>query len=72
MRTVTPAQIKQKLTYFRLMLSAPAAKPMEDSPTFIAWAILRMAIRPDEQSLFTVEMGTSAGIPAARAAARDM
>lgn len=35
-------------------------------------AIFLTAIRPEEQSLFTVEIGTSAGIPAAMAAALEM
>lgn len=72
MRTRATVQFKDDTTYFRLMLSAPAARPSEDSPTCIAWAILRIAIRPDEHNRFTVDMGTSAGIPAAIAAARDM
>lgn len=33
--------------------------------------MFRMAMRPEEHSLFTVDMGTSWGIPAARAAARE-
>lgn len=35
-------------------------------------AMLRIAIKPEEHSRFTVEMGTSCGIPAAIAAAREM
>jgi len=34
--------------------------------------MLRMAISPEEHSRLTVEMGTSCGIPAAIAAAREM
>lgn len=34
--------------------------------------MLRIAIKPEEQSRFTVEMGTPCGIPAAIAAAREM
>lgn len=34
--------------------------------------MVRIAMRPDEQSLFTVEIGTLFGIPAANAAAREM
>lgn len=48
-----------RLTDFKLILSTPTASPMEVSPAWMAWAILRMAIKPDEHSLFTTEMGTS-------------
>jgi hypothetical protein len=34
--------------------------------------MLQMAIKPEEHSRFTVEMGTWCGIPAAIAAAREM
>ena len=44
--------------YFRLMLSAPTARPNEASPDLMECAILRIAIRPEEHSLFTVEIGT--------------
>ena len=58
-------------THFKVILSTPKATPSEISPAWIACAMLRIDCRPEEQSLFTVEMGTSAGIPAARAAARE-
>jgi hypothetical protein len=35
------------------------------------WAIVRMAMRPEEHKRFTVWTGTVAGIPAASAAARE-
>jgi len=54
------------------MLSAATAKPRVASPAMIECAIWRMDMRPDEQSRFTVEMGTSYGIPAAIAAALEM
>lgn len=59
-------------TYFNDMLSIPTATPREISPDWIACAILRIDCRPDEQSRLTVEMGIEAGMPAARAAAREI
>lgn len=44
---------------------------MEDSPVLMAWAIFLIAISPEEHSLLTVDMGTSWGMPADRAAALD-
>jgi len=35
-------------------------------------AMLRIAINPEEQSRLTAEIGTSYGIPEAKAAAREM
>lgn len=57
--------------HLRLMLSAPTAIPSLVSPVWIACAIWRMAMRPDEHSLFTTDIGTSYGIPAAMAAALE-
>lgn len=53
------------------MLSTPTAIPSEASPDWMACAIFLTAIRPDEHSLFTVDIGTDAGIPEAMAAALD-
>lgn len=55
--------------YLRDILSTPTAIPREISFDSIAWDIVLIAMRPEEQSLFTVEIGTVCGIPAARAAA---
>lgn len=53
------------------MLSAPTAQPKEVSPAWIACAIERMAINPEEQRRLTVDIGTVYGIPAASAAALE-
>jgi hypothetical protein len=58
-------------THFRLMLSTPIATPRDASPTLMPCAMWRMAIRPDEHSLFTTLIGTWYGIPAAMAAALE-
>ena len=60
-----------RVTHLSVMFSTPTATPREISFDLIAWAMFRMAMRPEEHSLFTVDMGTSWGIPAARAAARE-
>lgn len=54
------------------MLSTPTAKPSEIDSVCTAWAILLMACKPDAHKRFTVDIGTSAGIPAASAAAREI
>jgi len=43
----------------RLILSTPTATPMEVSPDWIAWAIVLIAINPEEHNRLTVEIGTS-------------
>ena len=53
------------------MLSTPIATPREASPVLMACAMWRMAIRPEEQSLFTTLIGTWYGTPAAMTAARE-
>lgn len=45
-------------TYFKLMLSTPNAKPRDVSPVCIECAMLRIAIKPEEQRRLTVEIGT--------------
>ena len=57
--------------HFIDMLSTPTATPSEISPVSMAFAMLRIACNPEEHNRFTVEMGTSAGTPAANAAALD-
>lgn len=58
-------------TYFKLMLSDPAAIPNVISPDLILCAMLRIDMRPDEHSRFTVDIGTVWGKPAANAAALE-
>ena len=53
------------------MFSTPTATPRDISFDLIAWAMFLMAMRPEEHNLFTVDTGTSWGIPAAKAAARE-
>lgn len=53
------------------MLSTPTATPSDISPDLMALAIFLIACSPEEHSRLTVEIGTSAGMPAASAAARE-
>ena len=53
------------------MLSMPAAIPSSICPARMELEMFTMDCSPEEQSRLTVEMGTSTGIPAAIAAARD-
>lgn len=58
-------------SHFKVMFSTPTAIPSSICLVRTAFEIVTMDCRPEEQSLFTVEMGTSTGMPAAVAAARD-
>lgn len=66
------SMFKRWWPHFMDMLSTPTATPISISPLWIECTILRIAISPEEQSRLTVEMGTSCGMPAAMAAAREM
>jgi hypothetical protein len=59
-------------TYLSVIFSAPTAKPRDISPDLMAYAMFLIAMRPEEQSRLTVDIGTSSGIPAAIAAAREI
>ena len=59
-------------TYFKDMLSTPTAIPNWICCVLMALETVTIDCKPDEHSLFTVEMGTSTGMPAAIAAAREM
>lgn len=58
-------------THFSDMLSTPTAMPNPICPLLIELAMLTTDCSPEEHSLFTVDMGTSTGTPAAMAAALE-
>ncbi len=58
--------------HLRDMLSAPTAIPSSICWLLMELAMLTIDCSPEEQSRFTVLMGTSTGTPAAMAAAREM
>jgi hypothetical protein len=50
--------LEDVVVYFRDMLSAPRAMPKLVSPACISFAMLLMAMRPDEHSRFMAWIGT--------------
>lgn len=60
-----------EVTDLELILSHPTAIPTSISPLLIESDTLRIAMRPDEQSLLIACAGVVSGNPAVKAAARD-
>jgi hypothetical protein len=60
-----------KANYSSVIFSTPIVRPMDVSPDWMACAMFLIAMRPEEHSRLTVDIGTSCGMPAASAAARE-